>query len=72
MRIGTVLLVGVENSLLARQLEKQGYATLAAPTAEAIIDVEASFDLMIIDERFLRDVNPDAAERLYFMNTAFL
>jgi two-component system, NtrC family, sensor kinase len=70
MRIGTVLLVGVENPLLARQLEKQGYETLAAPTAEAVMHVDASFDLMIIDERFLHDVNTDAAERLYFMNNS--
>ncbi|MBD3420327.1 MAG: PAS domain S-box protein [Chitinivibrionales bacterium] len=67
MIIARLLLVGMQETIVASQLESRGYECLCVASIEEIASVEAHCAIILVDSRqFVGDVNT-TIERIYFL-----
>jgi PAS domain S-box-containing protein len=63
-----LLLAGIRNGALSRQLSENGYTTTSIDDISELADLDQPFDLMIVSEEQIREAEAGLAEKLYFLN----
>lgn len=70
MNIGNIVTVGIDNQLFKRKLKEQGYTIISVDDISSVLNISASFDLMLMRGELLADVSNSVLERIYFINNS--
>jgi|GEM_PF-1311404 len=70
MNIGSIVFVGIDDSLFKTSLMNRGYTVMQVSGVSGIMNINEPFDLMLVCGELVADIDNRSLEQLYFANNS--